>query len=64
MKTSVSVNESLLTEAMKWNGTTTRVATIHEALQQLVEHKKRMKLVGMAGKIKLDVDIAATRKRG
>ena len=64
MKTSVSVNENLLTEAMKWSGTATKVATIHEALQQLVEHKKRMKLIGMAGKVKLDVDITATRKRG
>ena len=64
MKTSVSINESLLTEAMKWSGATTKVATIHEALQQLVEYKKRMKLIGMAGKVKLDVDIVATRKRG
>jgi Arc/MetJ family transcription regulator len=63
MRTTLDLNETLLTEAMEWTGETTKTATINEALKQVIQSRKRMKLIDMAGKIKLDVDLNSTRKR-
>jgi Arc/MetJ family transcription regulator len=63
MRTTLDLNETLLAEAMKWTGETTKTATINEALKQVIQHRKRMNLIGMAGKIKLDIDLNITRKR-
>ena len=63
MRTTLNLNEALLTEAMKWTGETTKTATINEALKQVIKSKKRIKLVEFAGKLNLDVDLNVTRKR-
>jgi Arc/MetJ family transcription regulator len=63
MKTTIDLNEALLTEAMKWTGETTKTATINVALKQVVEFKKRKRLIEFAGKMNLDVDLDITRKR-
>ncbi|MCL2477901.1 MAG: type II toxin-antitoxin system VapB family antitoxin [Treponema sp.] len=63
MRTTLDLNETLLTEAMKWTGETTKTATINEALKQIIKSKKRVKLVEFAGKLQLDVDLDITRKR-
>ena len=63
MRTTLDLNETLLTEAMKWTGESTKTAVINEALKQVIDYRKRMKLVEMAGKVKLDVDLDITRKR-
>jgi len=63
MRTTLDLNETLLTEAMKWMGETTKTATINEALKQFIEFKKRKRLVEFAGKMDLDVDLDITRKR-
>jgi Arc/MetJ family transcription regulator len=63
MRTTLDLNETLLMEAMKWTGETTKTAAINEALKQVIQYRKRMKLIDMAGKIKLDVDLNITRKR-
>jgi Arc/MetJ family transcription regulator len=64
MRTTLDLNEALLVEAMKWTGMATKTAAINEALKQVIDLRKRMKLVEMAGTVKLDVDLDATRKRG
>jgi len=63
MRTTLDLNEALLTEAMKWMGETTKTATINEALKQFIESKKRKRLVEFAGKMDLDVDLDITRER-
>jgi Arc/MetJ family transcription regulator len=63
MRTTLDLNETLLTEAMQWTGEPTKTAVINEALKQIIDSKKRMKLIEMAGKVKLDVDLDVTRNR-
>jgi Arc/MetJ family transcription regulator len=63
MRTTLDLNENLLTEAMKWTGESTKTAVINESLKQIIEFKKRMKLIEMAGNVKLDVDLDITRDR-
>jgi Arc/MetJ family transcription regulator len=63
MRTTLDLNETLLAEAMKWTGETTKTAAINEALRQVIQSQKRTKLISMAGKMKLDVDLDVTRKR-
>ena len=63
MRTTLDLNETLLTEAMKWTGETTKTATINEALKQVIKSRKRIKLIEFAGKVDLDVDLKVTRKR-
>jgi Arc/MetJ family transcription regulator len=63
MRTTLDLNDTLLEEAMKWTGETTKTATVNEALKQVIQYRKRMNLIGMAGKIKLEVDLNTTRKR-
>ena len=63
MRTTLDLNETLLADAMKWTGETTKTAVINEALKQIIKFKKRIKLVEFAGKLNLDVDLNITRKR-
>ena len=63
MRTTLDLDESLLTEAMKWTGETTKTGAINEALKQIVKFKKRIRLLDLAGKVKLDIDLDATRER-
>jgi Arc/MetJ family transcription regulator len=63
MRTTLDLNEALLNEAMKWTGIVTKTAVINEALRETIAHKKRMRLIEMAGKVKLNVDLDITRAR-
>ena len=63
MKTTLSLNEVLLAEAMRWTGEKTKTAAINAALEQIIKLKKREKLITFAGKMELDTDLDITRKR-
>jgi Arc/MetJ family transcription regulator len=63
MRTTLDLNETLLQEAMKWTGKATKTAAINEALKQVIQSRKRLRLIEMAGKMKLNVDLNITRKR-
>jgi len=63
MRTTLDLDESLLTEAMRWTGETTKTGAINEALKQIISLRKRLRLIELAGKVKLNVDLNATRKR-
>jgi len=63
MRTTLDLNESLLTEAMRWTGQPTKTAVINEALTQIIRMEKRLRLIGLAGKVSLPVNLAVTRKR-
>jgi Arc/MetJ family transcription regulator len=61
MRTTLDLNEALLDKAMKWSGISTKTAVIDEALKEVIAHRKRMRLIEMAGNVKLDVDLNITR---
>ena len=63
MRTTLIINDTLLAEAMKWTGSTTKTAAIHEALRLMTQVKKRERLIELAGKVKLSVDTDITRNR-
>jgi Arc/MetJ family transcription regulator len=63
MRTTVDLNDRLMADALKWVGESTKTGTINESMKIAVAFKKRMKLLTMAGKVKLDVDLNATRNR-
>jgi Arc/MetJ family transcription regulator len=63
MRTTLDLNEILLNEAMKWTGILTKTAVINEALREIIDQKKRMRLIEMAGNVKLDVDLNITRAK-
>jgi len=63
MRTTLDLDETLLAEAMKWTGKSTKTATINEALKQVIKSKKRVKLIEFAGKLNLNIDLDNTRKR-
>jgi len=63
MRTTLDLNESLVSEAMRWTGESTKTGAINEALRQIVKFRKRLRLIEMAGKVKLNVDLDATRER-
>jgi hypothetical protein len=63
MRTTLDLNGVLLEEAMRWAEIETKTAVINEALHQFIQMKKRMQLIEMAGKVKLDIDLDVTRKR-
>lgn len=50
MRTNIEIDDELLTKAMKAAGTTTKKATVEEALRQLVEnHRGRQAIANLAG---------------
>ena len=50
MRTNIDIDDSLLAEAMKAAGTTTKKATVEEALRQLIRtHSRRNALADLAG---------------
>jgi Arc/MetJ family transcription regulator len=63
MRTTLDLDSTLLDEAMKWTGESTKASVINEALKEIIRNRKRLRLVEMAGKVKLEVNINATRNR-
>jgi Arc/MetJ family transcription regulator len=56
------LDEKLLTGAMKRTDESTKRSVINEALKQIIQNRKRLRLK-MAGKIQLDVGINITRNK-
>jgi Arc/MetJ family transcription regulator len=63
MRTTLDLDSKLLDEAMKWTGERTKTSVINEALKEIIKSRKRLRLIEMAGKVKLNVDIDITRNR-
>jgi len=55
---------SLLTEAKQLTGISRKIKLIEMALEYLIKYQRRINLIGMAGKVQLNVDLNATRNRG
>lgn len=63
MRTTLDLNETLLGEAMKLTGETTKTAIIHRALSDLIRKEKTLKILDYAGKIDISIDLDTTRGR-
>lgn len=63
MRTTLIINDTLLLEAMKLTGLSTKTATINEALKLITQVEKRKKLIELAGKVEISVDTDVTRNR-
>jgi Arc/MetJ family transcription regulator len=58
MQTKLEINESLLTEAMKYTGLSTEKAVIEEALRTLIRFKSQEQIRKLRGKLKWEGDLA------
>ena len=52
MRTNVNLDDDLVNEAFKYTGAKTKKELINIALKELVETRKRLNLLDLAGKIK------------
>lgn len=52
MRTNINLDDDLVKEAFKYTGAKTKKELIHIALKELVETRKRLNLLDLAGKIK------------
>ena len=56
MRTTLSIDEKLLEEAMKCTGEKTKTAVVQMALEELVRRRKLEGLKNLSGKIQIDLD--------
>ena len=63
MRTTLDLPEALVTEAMKASHQATKTAVIITALQDLVRKNRLQQLSRFKGRVDLDVDLDAVRKR-
>ena len=63
MRTTLDLPEPLVQEAMKVSGEKSKTATIVAALQHLVRKHRLQKIKDYRGKVDIDIDLNATRKR-
>jgi Arc/MetJ family transcription regulator len=52
MRTNIDLDNGLVAEAFQYTGAKTKKELIHLALKELVENRKRLNLLDLAGKIK------------
>jgi Arc/MetJ family transcription regulator len=62
MRTNVVIDETLMTEAMKATGLTTKKAVIDEALRTLVRLKAQEEVRSLRGKMRWEGDLDAMRE--
>ena len=63
MRTTLDLPEDLVNEAKELLGYKSKTDTIVYALEELIRRNKREKLVAMFGKVKIDIDPDASRRR-
>jgi len=63
MRTTLDIPESLLHEAMEISGATTKSQVIKQALEEMIQVKKRKRLLAYKGKLNLDIDLDILRDR-
>jgi hypothetical protein len=52
--TNLAIDDRLLEEAQKIGGHRTKKATVTEALEEYIRHRKQAKIVELFGKVELD----------
>lgn len=63
MRTTLDIPESLLEEARNLLGFKSKTDTVVLSLQELIRHKRIEELRSMLGKVNLEIDIPASRRR-
>ncbi len=63
MRTTLDIPKNLINEAMKLTNAKTKSQLIKDALIAQIAKAKRQRLLFFKGKIDLDIDLDATRKR-
>ncbi len=61
MRTNIEIEESLITEAMKASGLTTKKATVEEGLRLIISLKKQEGIKSLRGKVKWEGDLDQMR---
>ena len=54
MATNLAIDDRLLEEAQKIGGHRTKKATVTEALEEYIRHRKQAKIVELFGKVEVD----------
>lgn len=65
MATNLAIDDDLLDEALKVGGHRTKKATVTQALQEYIQHRKQADILKLFGKIEMDphYDYKAQRRR-
>ncbi len=63
MRTTLDLPEELLKQVMQITEAKTKSEAIKVALQRLINHHKRMRLIRFRGKVDLDIDLDELRDR-
>lgn len=63
MRTTLDIPESTLEKARRAANLRTKRETVIAGLEELIRKSKREELRGLAGKIRLDVDLTRSRER-
>jgi Arc/MetJ family transcription regulator len=63
MRTTLDLPEHMLEEARRAAGLRTRRETVIAGLEELIRKSRREELRGLAGKIRVDVDLMRSRER-
>ncbi len=61
MRTNIEIDESLIKEAMKASGLTTKKATVEEGLRLIISLKKQEGIKSLRGKVKWEGDLDKMR---
>jgi hypothetical protein len=63
MRTTIDLPRPLVEEAMKWSHQKTKTGVIITALEDYVRKNRIQELKKFRGKVKIDIDLDALRKR-
>lgn len=65
MATNLAIDDDLLDEALKLGGLGTKKATVTQALEEYIQHRKQADVLKLFGKIQMapDYDYKAQRRR-
>jgi Arc/MetJ family transcription regulator len=62
MRTNIDIDGSLMDEAQRATGLSTKKATVEEGLRALIRLKGQEEILSLAGKVKWQGDLAESRK--
>jgi Arc/MetJ family transcription regulator len=63
MRTTLDLPEDTLEEARRVSGLRTKRETVIAGLEELIRKSKREELRGLAGKIRMNIDLTRSRER-
>ena len=61
MRTNIEIDDALMSTALKASGLSTKRATVEEALRLLIKLKRQKDVVRLAGRVRWQGDLGASR---